>query len=70
MSALGSWRQPISRSRTFLEECWVELKKVHWPTPVETRGATIAVLVGVMLFSLYLGVVDFALSWLIQQVIG
>jgi preprotein translocase SecE subunit len=37
---------------------------------VETRGATIAVLVGVVLFSLYLGAVDFALSWLIQQVIG
>jgi len=70
MSALGSWRQPISRSRGFLEECWVELKKVHWPTPTETRGATIGVLVGVVLFSLYLGVVDFALSWLIQQVIG
>ena len=38
------WKQPIARSRTFLEECWAELRKVHWPTFEETRAATIAVI--------------------------
>jgi len=41
------WKQPIARSRTFLEECWAELRKVHWPTFEETRAATIAVIIGV-----------------------
>ena len=25
-------KQPVTRSVEFLQECWVELKKVHWPT--------------------------------------
>ena len=42
------WKQPIVRSRTFLEECWAELRKVHWPTREETRTATIVVIIGVV----------------------
>lgn len=62
-------RQPVERSREFLEECWGELRKVHWPTRAETRAATIAVLIGVAIVALYLGVVDFLLSLIIQRVL-
>lgn len=62
-------KRPVERSREFLEECWAELKKVHWPTRDETRAATIAVVVGVAIAAAYLGLVDFVLSYLIQWVL-
>jgi preprotein translocase subunit SecE len=66
MSAIGD---SISRSRRFLEECWAELKKVTWPTRAETRGATIAVTVGVLIVATYLWAVDFVFSTIIKQVL-
>jgi preprotein translocase subunit SecE len=63
-------QRPIERSRAFLEECWAELKKVHWPTREETRAATIAVIIGVAVMALFLGVVDFALQAIIQRVLS
>jgi preprotein translocase subunit SecE len=63
------FQRPIERSRTFLEECWAELKKVHWPTREETRVATIAVIIGVAVMALFLGVVDYALQAIIARVL-
>ncbi len=66
MNALESLKQPVTRSREFLEECWAELKKVHWPSRKETQAATVVVIIGVVIVALYLGVVDAALAWLVQ----
>ena len=66
MNALESLKQPVARSREFLEECWAELKKVHWPTRKETQAATIVVIIGVLIVALYLGLVDVALTKTIQ----
>jgi preprotein translocase subunit SecE len=70
MSALESIRQPVTRSREFLQECWVELKKVHWPTRKETQAATLVVIIGVTIVAIYLGLVDFVLVWIIHQALG
>jgi preprotein translocase subunit SecE len=70
MSTRETLQHPIERSRAFLEECWAELKKVHWPTRDETRAATIAVIIGVAVMALFLGVVDFALQFVIQRVLS
>ena len=64
------WKQPIVRSRTFLEECWAELRKVHWPSFEETRAATIAVIIGVLVVGAYLGLIDAALSFVFTRVLG
>jgi len=64
------WKQPLVRSRTFVEECWAELKRVHWPTWEETRGATLAVIFGVVVVGVYLGVIDSLLSLLFTRVLG
>jgi preprotein translocase subunit SecE len=64
------WKQPIVRSRTFLEECWSELRKVHWPTREETRAATIAVIIGVIVVGAYLGVIDAVLSFVFTRVLS
>ena len=66
MNALESLKQPVTRSRQFLEECWIELKKVHWPSRKETQAATVVVIIGVVIVALYLGVVDAVLAWLVQ----
>lgn len=66
MSAIAD---TINRSREFVEECWAEVKKVTWPTRTETRGATIAVTVGVLIVATYLWAVDFLFSTLIKQVL-
>ncbi len=70
MNALESLKQPVTRSREFLEECWAELKKVHFPARKETQAATIAVIVSVTIVAMYLGLVDFMLSWIIQRVLS
>jgi len=69
MKALESLKQPVTRSREFLEECWAELKKVHWPSRKETQAATVVVIIGVVIVALYLGVVDAVLAWLVQRAI-
>ena len=70
MNALESIKQPVVRSRQFLEECWVELKKVHWPSRKETQAATIVVIIGVTIVALYLGFVDFVVSWIIRRALS
>lgn len=69
MDALETIRHPVQRSREFLEECLAELKKVTWPSWQETRAATLAVVVGVLIVALYLGLVDFVLSWALQLIL-
>jgi preprotein translocase subunit SecE len=58
-----------SKSVQFFREVKVELKKVTWPSRKQTMGSTVVVLVLVIIISLFLGVVDFGLSSLIQWVL-
>ena len=69
MRMLDSIRDWFRRAPEFLNECWAELKKVHWPTREETRAATIAVVTGVIVVAVYLGLVDLVLSSVIKRVL-
>jgi preprotein translocase subunit SecE len=59
-----------NRAAQFVKEAWIELKKVTWPSKKETMGATAVVLALVILVSLYLGLVDMALSRVMKVIIG
>ena len=59
----------LQKVRQFLREVKVELKKVTWPTRKETLGSTAVVVVLVLIFSFFLGVVDMGLTKLITLVI-
>jgi preprotein translocase subunit SecE len=59
----------LQKSGQFLREVKIELKKVTWPTRKQTMGSTVVVLVLVMIFSLFLGLVDVGLSSLIRVVL-
>jgi len=69
MSALETVKGPVARAGQFLEECWTELKRVHFPTRKETQAATVVVILSVAVVGVYLGAVDFLLSTLIHRVL-
>ncbi len=60
----------VPRSIEFVKEAWSELKKVHWPTRKETYSATVVVLIAVIVVAAFLGLVDFALSYAMQYLMG
>ena len=55
----------LKRTRVFLTEVRVELKKVTWPSRQDTISSTGVVIVVVFLISFYLGIIDIALSKMI-----
>jgi preprotein translocase subunit SecE len=58
-----------TRTKQFIGEVVSELKKVTWPNRKETLGATGVVLILVIIVSIYLGLVDYALSHLVRVLI-
>jgi preprotein translocase subunit SecE len=57
-------------TRTFIEECYVELQKVTWPDMEQLRSATIVVLVFTMAVSLVIWLMDKASSFVINAIMG
>ena len=66
MSAL----EKAKGTRTFIEECYVELQKVTWPDMEQLRSATIVVLVFTMAVSLVIWLMDKASSFVIGTIMG
>ena len=70
---MGDWIQKLQdglrHAVEFFEESWQELKKVHWPSRKETYAATAVVIIVVVLVSVYLAVVDLALTKVIQAIV-
>ncbi|MFQ5668309.1 MAG: preprotein translocase subunit SecE [Candidatus Binatia bacterium] len=62
-------RDAVPRAGTFVGEVWTELKKVHWPTRKETYAATVVVLVITVIVAIYLGLVDFGVSRLVEAIL-
>ncbi len=54
----------------FFEESKVEIRKVVWPTRKETITTCVAVLVVSLVIALYLGIVDFALSKIVETILS
>ena len=62
-------RNFLDKSIQFLREVKIELKKVTWPSRKQTIGSTLVVIILVIIISLFLGLIDFSLSKLIQVVL-
>ena len=54
----------------FLRESRTELKKVKWPSKKELLASTAAVIVLVLVISIYLGLIDFGLIKIIKSIVG
>jgi len=59
----------IESIKVFLEEVRTEIKKVTFPSKDETLGTTAVVLVLVSLATMYLWVIDVALSEIIAKIL-
>jgi preprotein translocase subunit SecE len=56
----------VDRFRRFIEEAWSELKKVTWPTPVQTRNLTILVVVVSAAIGVYISLFDLLFTEIIR----
>jgi len=59
----------IKKTRRFLKEVVLELKKVSWSTRQEIIGSTIAVIILVAMLAIFIGTCDIVLSKLVGLVI-
>ncbi len=62
--------ETIKNTRTFLEECWVELQKVTWPDREQLQNATIVVLLFTIAISIIIWIMDGAVRFILAQVMG
>jgi preprotein translocase subunit SecE len=62
--------EKAKETKTFLEECWVELQKVTWPDMDQLRSATVVVIVFTIVISAIIWLMDKAASWVINLIMG
>jgi preprotein translocase SecE subunit len=62
--------EKFKQTRTFIEECWVELQKVTWPDQEQLRSATVVVLLFTIAVSGIIWLMDKAASWVITLIMG
>jgi preprotein translocase subunit SecE len=60
---------PVGRLRYNIDTIASELRKVTWPTREETRNLTIVVIGISVALGIFLGGIDFILSWLYSAVV-
>ncbi len=69
-SAQGGVLDTIANTPKFLGESWAELNKVTKPTRAETMQATVAVLVMIIIVSVYLAVADFIFRAMMDAILS
>ncbi len=62
--------EKINKTVQFVSEARQELKKVVWPTRQQAISSTWVVIVMVFLISIFLGLIDFALSRIVRYVLS
>lgn len=60
----------LGEFKEFFEESKIEIKKVVWPSRKETVATCLAVLVLVLVMSLFLGLVDLGFSKIIAVILS
>ena len=59
----------IQAVRDYVRDVRVEVSKVSWPSRTELRDSTIVVIVMVVVISIFIGIVDRALSFAFEALI-
>jgi preprotein translocase subunit SecE len=60
----------VNKVMTFIAEARDELKKVHWPTRKELIDSTKVVIIASVLLVLFIGLVDYILSKVLNLILG
>ena len=69
-TSAGSVTGKIEEFKEFLELSKVEIKKVTWPTRKETVTTSVAVMVLVVVMTIFLGIVDATLTKLVRFILS
>ncbi len=56
--------------QNYIRDVIQELRKVTWPTRDELKGATVTVIIFTLLSTVFVGVVDFVLGYIVRLVLG
>ena len=62
--------EKLRDTKVFVEECWIELQKVTWPDREQLQNATIVVLAFTIVISLVIWMMDAAVRFIIDQIMG
>ena len=62
--------EKLKGTKTFIEECWVELQKVTWPDQEQLRSATLVVILFTIAISAIIWLMDKSVSWIIGAIMG
>jgi preprotein translocase subunit SecE len=60
----------LVETKSFLEESWIELRKVTWPDREQLQNATLVVLFFVVLISIVIWLMDVTVRTIINAVMG
>ncbi|HZO88414.1 MAG TPA: preprotein translocase subunit SecE [Chthonomonadaceae bacterium] len=63
----GNAEQNFQRTRNYLQEVWVELKKTTWPTREEATRLTMVVIAVIIVLGFYMGFLDYLLSTIVTK---
>jgi preprotein translocase subunit SecE len=67
VAAPGRLAGLVERIRSYLNEVWIELNRVDWPTRRELISSTIVVIVVLVVLAVYLGAIDYLYTVLIKR---
>jgi len=67
MARVAAW---FDKTKAFLSEVKVEMKKVTWPTKDQVRNYTAVVIIASFFLAIAIGLLDRAVSWLLIQLPG
>ena len=56
----------FEKIRTFLNEVKIETKKINWPKPQELKESTTVVIIAVSVITVFITIIDLALSNLLN----
>lgn len=63
----GNAEANLQRTRNYLQEVLMELKKTTWPTYQEANRLTLVVIIVIIVLGVYMGLLDFLLSTIVSK---
>ena len=60
----------MRRFQNYIRDVVQELRKVTWPTRDELKGTTVTVIIFTLLSTLFVGIVDFVLGYIVRLILG
>jgi preprotein translocase subunit SecE len=66
MSVLAKVKAPLVSLVQFINESWMELKRVVWPSREEAQSFTAVVIIAVSIVAVWVGTLDMLCAWTVS----